>query len=117
MIFIFDKGKEDYLTGAMAQLEESSPGFQTWKLENNMVMSWLQNSMTNETDENFMYYKTAKEIWDATQITYSNGDNTSAVFAIKGLLHDLRQGDSTTTEYFNKLSRYWQQLDLLEDVK
>ena len=81
-----------------------------------MVMSWLLNSMTNETGENFMYYKTAKEIWDAVRETYSNKDNTYAIFEIKGILQDLKQGESPVTDYFNMLTRYWQQLDMLEDV-
>ena len=42
--------------------------------------------------ENFMYYKTAKEIWDATRGTYSNKDNTSAIFEIKGILYDQGKG-------------------------
>ncbi|KAH7657630.1 RNA-directed DNA polymerase protein [Dioscorea alata] len=79
-------------------------------------MSWLLNSMTNETGENFMYYKTAKEIWEAAHDTYSNKDNTSAVFEIKGILGDLRQGESSVTDYFNQLMRCWQQLDILENV-
>ena len=54
------------------------------------IISWLLNSMTTETGENFMYYKTAKEIWDAARETYSNKDNTSAIFEIKGILHDLK---------------------------
>ncbi|RVW60619.1 Copia protein [Vitis vinifera] len=98
-------GKEEYLTGAIVQPKEDDPGYRTWKLENSMVMSWLINSMTNDIGENFMYYGTAKEIWDAARETYSNIDNTSAIFEIKSILQDLRQGDSTVTEYFNILSR------------
>ncbi|KAG8373786.1 hypothetical protein BUALT_Bualt11G0061300 [Buddleja alternifolia] len=116
MIIVCGKGKEDYLTGAAVQPKESSSDYRTWKVENNMVMSWLLNSMTNETGQNFMYYKTTKEIWDAALDTYSNKDNTSVDFEIKGILHDLRQGDSPVTEYYNMLIRYWQQLDMLEDV-
>ncbi|RVW87783.1 Retrovirus-related Pol polyprotein from transposon TNT 1-94 [Vitis vinifera] len=63
-----------------------------------------------------MYYGTAKEIWDAARETYSNIDNTSAIFEIKSILQDLRQGDSTVTEYFNILTRYWQQLDIYEEL-
>ena len=37
-------------------------------------MSWLLNTMTNEIGENFMYYDTSKEIWDAMKKTYSNRD-------------------------------------------
>ena len=82
-----------------------------------MVMSWLINSMTNETGENFMYYKSAKEIWDAAKETYSNKDNTSEVFEIEGTLHDLRQGELSVTEYFNFLNKLWQQLDICEELE
>ncbi|KAG8375959.1 hypothetical protein BUALT_Bualt09G0013400 [Buddleja alternifolia] len=115
-IFISGKGKEDYLSGAAIQPKEDDPRYRTWKLENSMVMSWLINSMTNDIGENFMYYGTAKEIWHAATETYSNVNNTSAIFEIKSILHDLRQGDSTVTEYFNTLTRHWQQLDIYEEL-
>ena len=80
-------------------------------------MSWLINSMTNETGENFMYYKSAKEICDAAKETYSNKDNTSKVLEIEGTLHDLRQGEFSVTEYFNFLNKLWQQLDICEELE
>jgi len=46
--------------------------------------------MTNEIGENFMFYDTAKDIWDAVKEMYSNVDNTSAVFEIKSIFHHLR---------------------------
>ncbi|GAV70419.1 UBN2_3 domain-containing protein, partial [Cephalotus follicularis] len=111
------KGKEDYISGTTVPPDESSARYRTWKAENHMVMSWLLNSMTNEMGENLMYYQTAKVIWDATRETYSNKDNMSAIFEIKGILIDLTQGEMTITDYFNALIRYWQQLDMLEDIK
>jgi len=80
-----------------------------------MVMSWFINSMTNETGENFMYYKTIKEIWDVVKDTYSNVDNTSKIFGIKNVLHELQQIELSVTDYFNVLTRQWQQLDILEE--
>lgn len=62
-----------------------------------------------------MYYDTAKEMWDAVKETYSNVDNTSAIFEIKSILHDLRQDDRLVTEYFNTLNRHWQQLDVYDE--
>ena len=58
-------------------------------------MSWLLNSMNKETWEDFMFYKTTKEIWDAAKKTYSDNENTSNLIEVKGLLNDLRQGEST----------------------
>ena len=77
-------------------------------------MSWLINSMTTEVGENFLLYKTAKEIWDAARETYSSSENTSELFEVETRLHDLRQGELTVTQYFNTLTRYWQHLDMFE---
>jgi len=35
---------------------------------------------------------------------------------MKSILHDLQQGESSVTEYFNVLYRHWQQLDIYEKV-
>ena len=115
-IFLEGKGREGYTTGGSKCPEKGDKNFQKWKLENNQVMSWLLNTMTNEIGENFMFYDTAKEIWDAVKETYSNVDNTYVVFEIKSILHDLRQGESSVTEYFNILNKHWQQLDIYEEV-
>lgn len=49
-------------------------------------MSWLLNTMTNEIGEKFIYYDTAKDMWNAVKETYSNVDNTFAIFEIKSIL-------------------------------
>lgn len=56
--------------------------------------------------DDFMYYKIAKEIWDAASDTYSNKDNALAIFEIKGMLHESRQ-ELTVIEYFNLVTCYW----------
>lgn len=71
---------EGYTTGDSKCPEKGDKNFQKWKLENSQVMSWLLNTMTNEIGENFMFYDTAKEIWDAVKETYSNVDNTSVSY-------------------------------------
>ncbi|KAL5779663.1 hypothetical protein ACOSQ2_010400 [Xanthoceras sorbifolium] len=97
IMFVCGKGKDDHLTGTAVAPSKEDPTFRTWKSKNNMVMSWLINSMTNEIGENFLLYGTAQQIWDAARETYSSSENTSELFA-----------------YFTLLTRYWQQLDLFE---
>ena len=46
-----------------------------------------------------------------------NSDNTLELFGIESALHDLRQGETTVTQYFNTLMRHWQQLDVFEKHK
>ncbi|RVW39753.1 Copia protein [Vitis vinifera] len=62
----------------------------------------------------FLTVGTAKDIWDATKETYSSSENTSELFQVESALHDFRQGEQSVTQYYNTLTRYWQQLDLFE---
>ena len=114
MIFICGKGKDNYLIGIASSLAKEDSKFKVWMVENNMVMSWLINSMNNNIGENFLLYKTTKEIQDAARKTYSDSENTIELFEIEGILHDLHQVDLLVTEYFNLLTRNWRQLDTFE---
>ena len=105
MMFICGKGKDDYLNGVAAKPNKTDEKFKVWNAENNMVMSWLINSMANDIGENFLLYGTTKEIWDAAKETYSNNENTSELFEVESVLHDFRQGELTVTQYFNTLNR------------
>ncbi|XP_075515722.1 uncharacterized protein LOC142550532 [Primulina tabacum] len=41
-------------------------------------------------------------------------DNTSEQSAIESALHDLRRGELSVTQYYNALTKHWQQLDVFE---
>ncbi|XP_073303179.1 uncharacterized protein [Primulina huaijiensis] len=113
-MYICGRGKEEFLTGSASQPEFTDPNYKKWKAENNQVMAWLINSMIPEIGENFLLYPSASEIWDAARESYSCSDNTAELFAIESAVHDLRQEDSTVTEYFSTLTRNWQTIDLTE---
>ncbi|KAL8131529.1 hypothetical protein AgCh_007455 [Apium graveolens] len=114
MMFVSGKGRDDYFTGVAKPPNKSDPTFKVWRSENNMVMSWLINSMSTEIGENFLLYSTAQEIWEAARDTFSSGENTSELFHIESIFQDLKQGTSSVTVYFSNLTRNWQQIDLFE---
>ncbi|KAF7821700.1 Retrovirus-related Pol polyprotein from transposon TNT 1-94 [Senna tora] len=113
IMFITGKGKEDYLTNS-TKPQPDDPKFKTWNAENQMVMSWLINSMDLEIGQDFMFFATAAEIWKAAKESYSDVENTAELFEIKGALHDLKQGELSVPQYFNTLNQYWLQLDMFE---
>lgn len=71
--------------------------------------------MTTENGENFLLYETAHDIWVAARKFYSSRDNTSVIFEIETHLHDLRHGELTVTQYYNALTRNWQQPDVFKE--
>ena len=52
-------------------------------------MVWLTNFINNDIRENFLLYKSIKEIWDMAKETYSSIENTTEIFKIESILHDL----------------------------
>ena len=61
-MFVSGKAKDEYLTGEITPPKPKDASYRKWKLENNMVKSWLINSMVNEIGENFLLYETTDEI-------------------------------------------------------
>ena len=62
-----------------------------------------------------MLYETTDKIWEAARDFYSTKDSTSTIFEIESVIHDLRQGSLNVIQYYNALSRLWQQLDTFEE--
>ena len=114
MLFIRGKGKADFITGEAVKPEVTDGSYKTWEIDNSKVMSWLINSMTPEIGEDFLLFETAEETWIAVRETYSNKENVSELFRLEKTLRDLQQGDMAVIDYYNKLSRFWQQLDAIE---
>ena len=117
LLYLCSKEKEDCLTEKVVKPEEKEARYRAWKRENSQVMSWLINSIMPNIGENFLLYETVAEVWEAVKETYSYKDNTPELVTIEGALHNLRQGDLSVTEYYNKLQTYWQQLDAFEKYK
>lgn len=61
MIFICRREKDEYITGVAINPKSDDPLYKKWKTENNLVMSCLINSVTNEVGGNFILYETAQE--------------------------------------------------------
>ncbi|KAL8101714.1 hypothetical protein AgCh_033561 [Apium graveolens] len=117
MMYVSSRGKDDYLTDEKKEPEKKDPSYKSWRIENNMVMSWIINSMEADIGQTFLFYKTAKEIWDAAKETFSDSENAAEIFEIKSQICNLCQGDLTVTQYFSTLTRYWQQLDMFECIE
>lgn len=113
-MFICGRDKDGHLTGETVAPDSKDPKFRTWRTNDHLVMSWLINSMTTEVGENFMLYKTTREIWEAAKETYSRTENSSGLFELQTKLYDLRQGDLFITQYFHLFSRIWIHIDLFD---
>ncbi|GMI67509.1 hypothetical protein HRI_000420200 [Hibiscus trionum] len=106
------RGKIGYINGEIPRPASTDSSYATWELNNSMVMAWLINSMEGHISRTYLFFKTAKEMWDAIKENYSDLGNASQVFEIKLKLKDIRQGTLEVTQYYNNLKILWQELDM-----
>ncbi|XP_017981569.1 PREDICTED: uncharacterized protein LOC18592547 [Theobroma cacao] len=116
MLVIRGKGKLDYLTGTKVTLKEGATGHSTWESENSMVMAWLINSMKPKIGRTYLFYKTAKEIWDMAHEMYSNLKNSAQCFEVRSALRSTKQGNLSMIEYFNTFTKLWQEMDMFYET-
>ena len=80
--FVCGKGKMGLLDGSHKPVFPGDAGYPIWDAENSMLMSWLVNSMELEISQGYIFYSTAKDIWDAVNLTYSNLGNDSKLYEL-----------------------------------
>ncbi|XP_074301707.1 uncharacterized protein LOC141633129 [Silene latifolia] len=114
MLAMSTKHKEGFLTGMTAIPAITSSRYSLWWRCDSTVRCWLVNSMEPEFREGFMTCKTAKQLW--TEVFERYGQmNGPLLFQLKKDLRNVVQDKSSVAEYFNKLKRYWDEIEEIED--
>lgn len=90
----------------------SSSDFDAWLSQDQLVMSWLLNSMEPKIAEIFSYSESSSHLWKAVTDMYGNMNNAARVFQLKKDLAELQQGNLTFVQHLGKLKAKWNELDL-----
>ena len=95
------KGKVSHLTDSAP--DETDPKFKSWEEKDSIIMAWLWNSMVPEISDTCMFLKSAKEIWEAVEQTYSKAKDAAQIYDVKVKIVAAKQGNRSVTEYDNQL--------------
>ena len=79
------RAKFGYLMDSVKEPAETNPNFQTWTIENAVVMAWLLNSIEPTIAKTYLFLSTV-EIWDTVKKTYSDRKNYFQIFELKSKL-------------------------------
>ena len=88
---------------------DSQFAIQAWIRANNMVGTWIINSVSPKLQVSIIYRETALEIWNDLRDTFchKNGPKT---FNLQKQISELHQGEVSVTDYFTQLKVLWDQL-------
>ena len=75
---------------------------QAWIRADNIVGTWIINSVSPKLQGSIIYRDTAFEIWTKLRDTFSQGNGTK-VFNIQRQIAEIHQGEQSLTDYFTQL--------------
>ncbi|KAG6508165.1 hypothetical protein ZIOFF_033535 [Zingiber officinale] len=75
--------------------------YATWKKYNDMVLSWILNSLIPDIADSVIFYDTVHEVWEDLQNRFSQS-NTPRIFQIEKEIACLAQDQMTVASYYTK---------------
>ncbi|XP_019223790.1 PREDICTED: uncharacterized protein LOC109205534 [Nicotiana attenuata] len=117
LISLSAKNKLGFIDGTCAAPAITAKEYQPWTRCNDMVTSWLLNSLSKDIGDSVICSKSARELWISLEHRFGKS-NGAKLYHLHKELSSLVQGTNDIASYFTKLKRLWDELDsLLCDVK
>jgi len=106
MIALSAKHKTSFVDGTYEKPAANSPLLPYWKRCNDMVLSWLLNSMNKTIRDSVLFCETASEMWKELEERYGQS-NKARLFQAQKDVCRISQGELDIASYFNKAKRLW----------
>nr|XP_016437721.1 PREDICTED: uncharacterized protein LOC107763743 [Nicotiana tabacum] len=106
------KNKLWFVNGDCRKPPPNSPQFRQWERCDDMVTSWILNSLSKEISDSVEYVSDSVELWRKLEDRY---DQTNGVklYQIQKEINDLVQGSLDITTYYTRIKRLWEELSNL----
>ncbi|XP_043714481.1 uncharacterized protein LOC122662806 [Telopea speciosissima] len=103
------KNKLGFVDGTIPMSDAAATEYARWIRVNDMVASWLLQSITPELAASVIYADSAHTIWAELQNRFSQ-PNTTKIYQIKQDIADWKQHNLSVIAYFTKLKGLWDEL-------
>ena len=111
-VSLSSKLKIGFVDGTYVQPLPNSPLWIHWLRCNNMVTSWLLNSVSDEIRNSIVYIETARDIWRDLEVRLAQS-NVPRLFNLRKDIAHLSQGTLSISAYFTKFRTLHDELECL----
>ncbi|KAM3282710.1 hypothetical protein P3S67_026355 [Capsicum chacoense] len=112
LIALSAKNKLGFITGYHPCPASDSTDFQAWNRCNDMVTSWILNSLSKDIADSVIYSKTVQELWIILEHKFGQS-NGAKLYHLQKELNNLNQGTNSKAGYFTRLKKLWDELNSL----
>ena len=106
LIALSAKHKIAFIDGSYEKSNAKSPLLPYWKRCNDMVLSWLLNSMHKNIRDSVLFCETAHDMWKELEERYGQS-NKARLFQAQKDVCCISQGELDIAAYFNKAKKLW----------
>ncbi|XP_016512714.1 uncharacterized protein LOC107829760 [Nicotiana tabacum] len=108
------KNKVGFITEKCKKSGSDNANFDQWARCDDMVTSWILNSLSRDLANSLQYVSDAKELWQELEDRYDQ-TNGAKLYQLQKEINDLSQGALDITGYYTKMKRLWEELNTLND--
>ncbi|KAM1022842.1 hypothetical protein COP2_044953 [Malus domestica] len=105
------RSKLGFINGSIESPNVSSTTYESWLSKDQLVMSWLLNSMERKIAEIFSYSESSFQLWKSVQEMYGNQNNAARVFQLKKDIASIQQDGKPFVQLLGSLKGMWNELE------
>ncbi|XP_033514282.1 uncharacterized protein [Nicotiana tomentosiformis] len=106
------KNKVGFITEKCKKPNTDDTTYNQWARYDDMVTSWIQNSISNDLADSLQYVSDARELWQELKDRYDQ-TNGAKLYQLQKKINDLSHGALDITGYYTKIKRLWEELNTL----
>ncbi|XP_075101826.1 uncharacterized protein LOC107805052 [Nicotiana tabacum] len=106
------KNKLGFINGECKKPDLKFSMYRLWDRCDDMVTSWILNSLAKEIADGVEYINDAVELWKELEDRYDQ-TNCAKLYQIQKEINDLSQGNIDITAYYTKMKKLWEELSTL----
>ncbi|KAH9688554.1 hypothetical protein KPL70_015161 [Citrus sinensis] len=107
------RNKLGFVDGTITKPDDDAGG--KWQRCNDLVRSWVLNSISSELACSVLYAQSARELWLHLQERFQQ--NASKIYKLKQGISSLRQGDVAVHLYYRIMKKLWRKLNSLQHLE
>ncbi|XP_049393321.1 uncharacterized protein LOC125857737 [Solanum stenotomum] len=107
------KNKTGFINGKVDKPSPNSALLTQWERCDDMVTSWILNSLSKDIGDSLQYVNNARELWVELEDRYDQ-PNGAKLYQLQREINDLSQGNLDVTGYYTQLKRLWEELSTLD---
>ncbi|XP_074265470.1 uncharacterized protein LOC141587905 [Silene latifolia] len=109
LIALSAKNKVGFIDRSIPQPVDNAPTANNWRRCNNIVFSWILNSLSPEIADSVLHSNSAQEAWQELEDRFGQSNGVQ-LYGIQKNLSDFSQGNDSSVTYFTKIKYTWDEL-------